>query len=79
MITLVGMEVYEYFSWPILITDSPSHISLGFSPSDLTTSLELFRKFMIVDLPTPVSPITMIASSHYSSLGMEETPILMSC
>ena len=78
MIALVGMEVSEYFSCPILITEGPSHTSLGFSPSVLTMSYLPSRKLRMVLFPTPVSPITITASWASSSLGMAVIPFLMS-
>lgn len=62
MTTFVGIEVYEYFSWPILIFDSPGLSSVGLRPSYLTTSFDPLKYDMMVLLPTPVSPIMMTAS-----------------
>jgi len=77
MNTLVGIEVYEYFSCPIFRIDAPSVTSFGLRPSHLTTNLLPARKFMIVLFPTPVSPTTMMASLAYSSLGIELIPFLI--
>lgn len=51
--------------------------SLGFNPSHLTINLLPAIKFMIVLLPTPVSPTTMMASVAFSSLGMAARPFLI--
>lgn len=51
---------------------------VAFNPSDLTISLDPFKKDMIVLFPTPVSPIIMTAYLLTLSMGMASTPVWMS-
>lgn len=74
---LLGTEVYEYFSCPILIFLLFGQSSTGFNPSNLTNNYCPDKNANMVLLPTPVSPITITACSALGSLGILAIPFFI--
>ena len=74
IISLVGREVSENFSCPILTLDSSGLSRIALRPSNFTSKFDPFKNERIVLLPTPVSPITITAYGFTLSMGIAFIP-----